>query len=338
MTSPESGNSDIEQGLLELFHRELRRAVSDIVGPPEDELDSIRTQKLVLCGIRKFELEDSVTIQWYLDGDMLPNLPEEDDGVAIVTNAGVEGGPFPTPDEVYTFYTDGLSNAIPTGETLSEVLEPDAFEWLQDYYEAREIPFSGVYQTNLEIYLRLRHFQHYLDPDNPRDELTGDVTPSTLPDTISEATTRLKQSLIEYPLFQSTPPYVTEFNRIAQQILTQINEDIETDDDSKDYHILVSHLGRFYYKAIWQPIADRIGYYTVSAPTEDKINETREFRTRNLRSARTTFFSELSELRDQAREFNIRFETRTERLPTFTPEQSGLEDVLSVDMLASGES
>lgn len=338
MTGPESENSDIEQGLLELFRRELHHAVNDVVGAPDDELDPIRTQKLVLCGIREFGLQDYVTIQWYLDGDMLPHLPEGDDKVAIVTNAGVEDGPFPTPDEVYAFYTDGLSDAIPTGETLSEVLEPDAFEWLQDYYEAREIPFSGVYQTNLEIYLRLRHFQHYLDPDHPRDELTGNVTPSALPDTISEAATRLKQNLIEYPLFQSIPPYVTEFDRIARQILTQINENIETGDDLEGYHILVSHLGRFYYKAIWQPIADRIGYYTVSAPTEKKANETRELRTQSLRSAYTTFLSELSGLRKQAKEFSIRFETRTERLPSFTPEQSGLEDVLSVDVLVSGES
>jgi hypothetical protein len=292
----------------------------------------------VLCGIREFELEDKVTIQWYLDGDMLPNLPEEDEEVAIVTNAGVEHGPFPTSDEVYTFYTDGLSDAIPTGETLSEVLEPDAFEWLQDYYEAREIPFSGVYHTNLEIYLRLREFQYYLDPDNPREKLTGNVTPSTLADAISEATTKLKQNLIEYPLFQSNPPYVTEFNRVSKQIITQISENTETDNKSEEYHILVSHLGRFYYKAVWQPIADRIGYYTVSAPTEDKIDQTREFRVQNLRSADTNFLNELSKLRDQAREFDIRFETRTERLPRFTPDQSGLEDVLSVDMSVSSES
>jgi hypothetical protein len=338
MNSPKFESSDIEQGVLELFRRELRHAVNEIVGSPDEKLDSIRTQKLVLCGIREFELENKVTIQWYLDGDMLPNLPEGDDEVAIVTNAGVEHGPFPTPDEVYSFYTDRLSDAIPTGETLSEVLERDPFEWLQAYYEAREIPFSDVYQTNLEIYLRLRHLRYYLDPDHPHDELTGSATPSTLPDIISEAATKLKQSLIEYPLFQSLPPYVTEFHRIAKQILIQINEDIETGNDSKDYHILVSHLGRFYYKAIWQPIADRIGYYTVSAPTEDKMNETRKFRTQNLQSAHITFLNELSELRDQARKFNIRFETRTERLPEFTPEQSGLEDVLSVDMSVSGES
>jgi hypothetical protein len=332
MTSPTLGNSDIEEGLLELFRRELRHAVDDLVGPPDDKLDPIRTQKLVLSGIRAFDLEDYVTIQWYLDGDMLPYLPEKGDGVAIVTNAGVASGPFPSQEDVYNFYTDQLEDSIPTGETLSEVLESDPFEWLQDYYEAREVPFSDVYQTNLEIYLRLRHFQNYLDPEHPRDELTGNVTPSSMASSISDAATRLKQALVEYPLFQSTPPYVTEFERIATQILTRVSEETVTNNESKDYHILVSHLGRFYYKAIWQPIADRIGYYTVSAPSDEEVNETREYRTRNLRSAQTTFFDELDALRERAREFDIRFETRTERLPQFDPGKAGLENVLSVDL------
>jgi hypothetical protein len=334
MTGPGVGNSntDIEQGLLELFRRELRHAVDDVVGSPDDNLDSIRTQKLVLSGIRAFGLEDQVTIQWYLDGDMLPHLPEDGDGMTIVTNAGIEDGPFPSQDDVYEFYTDGLVDSIPTGETISEVLEPDAFDWLHDYYEAYEVPFSDVYQTNLEIYLRLRHFQNYLDPDHPRNELTENVTPSTMPATISAAATRMKQTLIEHPLFQNTPPYITEFDRVANQILTRISEDIETDDEGDDYHILVSHLGRFYYQAIWQPIADRIGYYTVSAPSEDKVERTREFRTQNLRSAQTIFFHELNELRGRAKDFDIRFNIRTERLPRFAPDETGLADVLSVDM------
>lgn len=338
MTSPESGVPDIERGLLGLFRRELRRAVDNVVGPPDEHIDSIRTQKLVLSGIRRFELEEYVTIQWYLDGDMLPNLPDEDDDVEIITNAGVENGPFPTPDEVYDFYTDDLSESITTGETLSEVLEQDAFEWLQKYYQAREVPFSDVYQVNLEIYLRLRHLQEYLDPDDPRDELLDEMTMATSANTISDAAARLKQNLLEYPLFQSIPTYVTEFDRIAKQVLTQISEDIETADDPGDYHVLVSHLGRFYYKAIWQPIADRIGYYTVSAPTEDKAEEVRNFRTENLQSARSTFLRELNYFRDQSEEFDLQFEVRTERLPNFSPEQSGLEEVLSVDLVAAEES
>lgn len=334
MTSPGVGNSntDIEQGLLELFRRKLRHAVDDVVGSPDDKLDPIRTQKLVLSGIRAFGLEDQVTIQWYLDGDMLPNLPKDSDDMTIVTNAGVKDGPFPSQDEVYEFYTNGLEDSIPTSETISEVLEPDAFDWLQDYYGACEVPFSDVYQTNLEIYLRLRHFQNYLDPDHPRNELTENVTPPMVSATISDAATRMKQTLIEHPLFQNTPPYVTEFNRVANQILTRVSEEIETVGEEDDYHVLVSHLGRFYYQAIWQPIADRIGYYTVSAPSESKAERTREFRTQNLRSAQTTFFHELNQLRARAKDFDIRFNIRTERLPRFAPDETGLADVLSVDM------
>jgi len=335
MTSPGVENTDVEKGLLELFRRELCRAVDDVAGSPDDDLDPIRTQKLVLAGIHEFGLEDYVTVQWYLDGDMLPNLPDGNDGVTIITNAGVENGPFPTREEVYTFYTDEFADSIATEETLSEVIKLDAFEWLKEYYEARDIPFGDVYQTNLEIYLKLRQFQQYLDPDHSRNELTGDVTPSTIAAEISDATMRMKQALIEYPLFQSLPPYMTEFDRIAEQIITQITE---KNSEKNGLHELVSHLSRFYYKAIWQPIADRIGYYTVSAPTEQKVETTREYRTRNLRSAHSLFLDELSELRNKASEFDIRFETRVERLPQFAPEETGLEEVLSVDMDISKES
>jgi hypothetical protein len=337
MTGPSPEASDVEQGLLELFRRELHNAVSDIGSSADDSLDSIRTHKLVLSGIRAFELEDRVTIQWYLDGDMLPKLPEDGVDVPIVTNAGVEDGPFPTPEEVYSFYTEELAESIPTGETLSEVLARDAFEWLNDYYDAREVPFSDVYRTNLEVYLRLRQFQNYLDPEGSREELPGNATPSSVVDAVSDASTRLKRALTDYPLFQNTPPYVTEFDRLATQILGRISEDVEAGAETEGYEVLVSHLGRFYYKAVWQPIADRIGFYTVSAPTKEKTDEARGYRTRNLRSARTTFLNELDRLRDDAREFGIRLETRVERLPKLRPEQNGLEDVLGVEMGVSGD-
>jgi len=337
MSGSERGQIDIEEGLLELFRRELYNAVEDVVGSSDDKLDSIRTQKLVLGGIRAFDLEDYVTIQWYLDGDMLPNLPDKKDNVSIITNVGVEGGPFPSRDEIKSFYINDLADHIPTNETLSEVIGRDPFKWLEDYYDARDVPFSEVYQSNLEIYLKLQNFQNYLNPNHPCDGLAGNVSLSTITEEISNATMRMKQVLIEYPLFQSTPPYVTEFNRIAEQILTRISEDIEAGNHRSDYHILVSHLGRFYYKAIWQPIADRIGYYTVSAPSQEMLDETREYRTQNLKSAQSTFFTELNELRNKAREFDIRFETRTERLPRFDPEKAGLEDVLSLELGVSGE-
>jgi len=335
MSSPRPNTVDIEQGLLELFRRGLRDAVQNEVGPPEKKLDSIRTHKLVLCGIREFDLESQVTTQWYLDGDMLPNLPSENDGVTIVTNAGFDEGPFPSRQEVRDYYLEDLEDSIPTEETLSRILEQDAFKWLKKYYSAREIPFSEVYQTNLEIYLRLQNFQKYLNPDDQCQELTGSTTPENIANEISDATERMKEALIEHALFQSIPPYVTEFNRTANQILNRISEDIKKEGDNEEYYKLVSHLSRFYYKAVWQPIADRIGYYTVSAPSDQKEKETREYRTQNLQLAQGEFFDELNQLRDKAREFDIRFEVRTERLPRFNPEESGLEEVLSLDIDAA---
>jgi hypothetical protein len=331
MSDPVDSYADVEPGVLELFRRSLVRAAEDVAESPDAELDSIRTQKLVLAGVRHFGLEDRVTIQWYLDGDMLPYLPDAGDEVAIVTNAGYDQGPFPTEDEVYQFYTEELSDVLPTGETLSEILERDAFEWLEDYYRTQEIPFADVYQTNLEIYLRLRHLQQYCDSDHPRESLPGSTT-ATAADDISDATTRMKRAMTRYILFQSLAPYVTEFDRIAGQILSAVSEELDSNRKRDDYEILISHLSSFYYNAIWQPIADRIGYYTVEAPSQEKRNETRDFRVQELKSTKASFFDELDKLRKRTDEFDIRFETRTERLPQINPEKSGLEEVLSLDM------
>jgi len=331
MSDPIESNVDVEPGVLELFRRTLMRA-ADNVAPPDAELDSIRTQKLVLAGIRHFGLEDRVTVQWYLDGDMLPHLPEAGNDVAIVTNAGYDEGPFPTEDEVYRCYTEELPDVFPTGETLSEILKRDPFKWLEDYYRAKDIPFSEVYQTNLEIYLRLRHLEQYYDPDHSREDLPGS-TPTEIADDISNATMRMKTAMTRYILFQSLGPYVTEFDRIAEQILSAIKAEHDSDCESRsDQKILISHLASFYYNAIWEPIAARIGYYTVKAPSQEKLDETRTSRVRQLKLTRTRFFEELDKLRSRTDEFDIRLETRTERLPQINPERSGLEEVLSLDM------
>jgi hypothetical protein len=143
----------------------------------------------------------------------------------------------------------------------------------------------------------------------------------------------MKRAMTQYILFQSLAPYVTEFDRITGQILSAVSTTLDSTGETKpDYKILISHLGSFYYNAIWQPIADRIGYYTVEAPSREKLDETRASRVRKLKSTKTGFFEELTKLRNRTDEFDIRFETRTERLPQINPEASGLEDVLSLEM------
>jgi hypothetical protein len=173
--------------------------------------------------------------------------------------------------------------------------------------------------------------QQYCDSDHPQESLPGSTT-TTVADDISDATTRMKRAMTRYILFQSLAPYVTEFDRIAGQVLSAVSEELDSNRRRDDYEILISHLSSFYYNAIWQPIADRIGYYTVEAPSQEKRNETRKFRVQELKSTKASFFDELDKLRKRTDEFDIRFETRTERLPQINPEKSGLEDVLSLDM------
>ncbi|RLM77815.1 hypothetical protein D3D02_19290, partial [Halobellus sp. Atlit-38R] len=97
--------SNVEKGILEAFRRGLKRAVSDAQGVNWNGVDSIKEHKLLLMGIRNFpEVQDHVTIQWYLDGDMLPHL--DDQPGPIQTNAGVSSGPIPEVDEIKEFYAE----------------------------------------------------------------------------------------------------------------------------------------------------------------------------------------------------------------------------------------
>lgn len=306
--------SSVEKGILEAFRRGLKQAVSEAEGVDWNDVDSIKEHKLLLMGIRYFpDIADHVTIQWYLDGDMLPNL--EDQSGPIQTNAGVSDGPIPEVEEIEEFYAEKM------GEELKEILEADTFQWLKAYYEQQDVPFKQVYLANMDIHLHLLQCARFCDPEYPNATLPDDLTSP-----IQEASLELKKELIKYPLFRNLPPFVTEFERVAVQVLTWLeNQDLENTDDCAEYTELIKHLDSFYYNGVWRPISNRLGYYTVDGPSED---DNRGDHIKNLKGARLNFLSRSSKFQRHADDYGLQVGIRAERIPKLRPEERNFQEIL----------
>lgn len=306
--------SSVEIGILEAFRRGLKNAVSEADGVDWSDVDSIKQHKLLLRGIRNFsDVSNLVTIQWYLDGDMLPNL-EENPG-PIQTNAGISKGPIPEVNEIERFYSEKME------QSLEEILKADTFPWLKSYYEQRDVPFKQVYLANMDIHLHLMQCAQFYDPEHPNTTLPNDLVSP-----IEEAAVELKQELIIYPLFRNLPPFVTEFERVATQTLTWLAEQDRGHSDSHvEYMRLVKHLDSLYYKGVWRPISNRIGYYTVQGPTEEM---NREDRISDLKHARQNFLKFSNQFRRQASNYGLSVQIRTERIPRLRPEERNFSEIL----------
>jgi hypothetical protein len=279
-----------------------------------DDVDSIKEHKLLLMGIRNFfGVSDHVTIQWYLDGDMLPNL-EEQSG-PIQTNAGVPDGPILEVKEIEEFYAEDMR------ESLEEILKAETFQWLKTYYEQRDVPFKQAYSANMDIHMHILRCARFCDPEYPNATLPEDLTSP-----IEEASTELKQELVKYPLFRNLPPLVTEFERVTTQVLAWLEEqDLENPDGRAEYTKLIKHLDSFYYNGVWRPISNRIGYYTIHGPGED---DEREEHITHLKRAQQNFLKLSTQFRSRAQKHGLRIEIRTERIPRLQPEERNFSELL----------
>lgn len=305
--------SNVEEGILETFRRGLKNVVSDAEGVSWDDVDPIKQHKLLLMGIRNFpDIEERVTIQWYLDGDMLPAL--EEGAGPIQTNAGAEDGPIPKVAEIEEFY-QGLE------ELVEQILESETFQWLKEYYESREVPFKQVYLSNMDIHLHITRWARYCDPEQP-----DEPRPDESAEPVTEAATAMKRELIKYPLFRNLAPFVTEFARAAEQTLKWVAEqDLEDEAVRVECMKLLKHLDSFYYNGVWRPISNRIGYYTVHGPREEKE---REDHLHSLKQARRNFLQRSIDFRGRAAEQGIDIEIRSERIPRLQPDERDFSELL----------
>ena len=306
----------IEEQLLTKFRRSLKKAIDQSDGVQWADVDDRIEQKLMLRAIRHFDLDHHVTIQWFKDGDVLTELDSLDSEV-ILTNAGVDEGPIPPEGEIVSYYTSGMQEW-----DLEDVINTDdRGEWLMQYYESTDMRFEEIYLIEMEIHLYLKRCRKAC-LDNVSDDLfEGDIT-----EPLANSANELKRELIRYPLFRNVPPYVTEFERIAIDVLSQIQDNVEETEKEYAYYIDVfSQLNKFFYNTVWEIIANRIGFYTAEGPSEEVV---RAYRKGTLLVAHETFISEFDKLKDVCNQREISISAETGRLPELDPEEDQIESLL----------
>lgn len=308
--------AQIEDQLLTKFRRALKKAVEQSDGVHWTDVDNRVEQKLMLTAIRNFDLDHHVTIQWFKDGDVLTELDSLDSEV-ILTNAGVKDGPIPSEEEIVSYYTSGMEE----WDLLDVINADDRSEWLMQYYESSDMRFEEIYYQGMEIHLYLKQCRKACLDEASVDPFEGDIA-----EPIEKSANELKSELVRYPLFRNVPPYVTEFERIATDVLSQIQDSVEEKEREYSYYIDVfSQLNKFFYNTVWEIIANRIGFYTAEGPSEEVV---RAYRKGTLLVAHETFVSEFDKLQDVCNQHEISVSAETGRLPELNPEDDQIESLL----------
>lgn len=318
----------LEIRIIATFKQGLKRAVSEYNGLSWSDVDSITEQKLLLMGIRAYELEDEVTIQWYADGDMLPELDKgiDDTGHLAITDG--DDGPYPTVGEISSYYNpekDEQSEHTDQAETMPEIVRADTFDWLREYYKRRRVPFQELYLTNLDIHLH--NYQCVQACDLERET----AFPDDLVQPLVTATEKLKQELLRYQIFSGLETYVTEFFRVANAVMEWCEENTipELDQQARtEYKRLFSHLNTFYYQGLWKQITRLVAVYTIDGPQayfERAADWGRIDRTRKR------FIEVFEKFQKTATEYGIDVNIREERLTEVWVKKEGVSKEEFVD-------
>lgn len=300
-----------EVRLIATFKQGLKQAISDIRGYSWDDVDSITEQKLLLMAIRDHDLESEVTIQWYADGDMLPEL---DHGIENSEKLAIrdEGGPYPTVQQIAEYYiaTKEGSETLPTGTSITEVINAETFSWLRKYYEQRDGPFQDLYLANIDIHLHLYQCARACDPESSVDKF-----PEDLIQPLSERTSDMKRELLRFQIFAGLEPYVTEFTQVAETVLDECaHREVAAMDpeERSEYQRLLQHLDTFYYHGLWKQITRLIAVHTVSGP-EDYFERAANWG--RVEKTEEKFVEVFREFEKTASEYDIDVEIKEEQLP-----------------------
>jgi hypothetical protein len=300
-----------EVRLIATFKQGLKRAVSDIDGYSWDDVDSITEQKLLLMAIRDHGLEGEVTIQWYADGDMLPEL---DDGIENGENLAIrdEEGPYPTVQQIAEYYiaTERDSESLPTGASITAVIDAETFSWLRGYYEQRDGPFQDLYLANIDIHLHLYQCARACDPEASVGEF-----PENLIQPLSERGSDMKRELLRFQIFAGLEPYVTEFTRVAKIVLDECaHREVPAmgPEERSEYQKLLQHLDTFYYHGLWKQITRLIAVHTVSGP-EDYFERAANWG--RVEKTEQKFIEVFKEFKETASKYDIDVDIKEEQLP-----------------------
>lgn len=241
---------------------------SNIIDP--DDIDSIRFQKLLIQGIQHFNLEDEVTVEWYLDGDVV-SASAADVRLAGDTTELQQAHQYhldrhPTVDQIEEFYSGVLD------EEYVQEADRDVIAFLRDYYQDhKSIPYRDLYLANLEIDAALTEAR--------RQASQGKAIPKSKKSEFISGCRTLKLEVLCYEEFEGTAEYIDAFEGGGLAIFDQLlQRDNRPEEPFEEYD-------RFYYYGLWNAIATIISYHNSSGPSEPQNKRDREEELDNMRES-----------------------------------------------------
>jgi hypothetical protein len=308
--------SRLEAQILKKFESALERAIERHEELQVSDMDDIARQKLLVNAVREFDLDHLVTTAWFKDGDVLTEL-DNYQTKADITNAGVDNGPIPDEGEIISYFLDEEQE-----NSLSAVLDvEDRKEWLDAYYRERDdTPFEEIYYDGMKIHLHIRAVSRFC--------LSSEDRPEDIVSPVVESSNDLKRNMRRVPLFRNIPPYVTEFTRVAETILSEFENRLKSDQPDMDaWAGVFDQLNRFYFETVWDVIANRIAFYTAEGPNESR---SRNFREGSLKVSKQSFGIEFDKLRNVCRRVGIEITADVDRLPDLEKEFGSTADFLEM--------
>jgi hypothetical protein len=241
---------------------------SNIIDP--GDIDSIRFQKLLIQGLQHFHLEDEVTMEWYLDGDVVSSN-SADVRLAGDTKGLQQAHQFhldrhPTVEEIEEYYSRVLD------KDYAQEADRDVIDFLRDYYqEHKSIPYRDLYLANLNIDEALTEAK--------RRASQGKVTPQSKKSEFISGCRALKLEVLCYEEFEGTAEYIDAFESGGITIFDQLQQrDSPPQEPFKEYD-------SFYYYGLWNAIATIISYHNSSGPSEPQNKRDREEELDNMRES-----------------------------------------------------
>jgi hypothetical protein len=300
MSSP----SFLEEPLLGTIDRQVPRAVATLDGVSHEDLDSITRQKLILDAVRAFDLEENVTTQWYLHGDVaVKGKASNRTGSAVLEVPDATGSDIPSSEDVYHYFTEQRD------EYVREALRTETFDWLETYYtETERLPFATVYRSGLQIYATLHRLRRAVIEQNPA------LIPEDIERTVAEGCEELKRSLVGYYIFRDVPPYVATFQTATEPLLRWVDSVTwsDADEELSSHYDITNYLYELFYDGVWKACGQQMSYNTVTGPSAD---DTRARREREAREQKNRFRVRIDQLDLASDGIDVTVSANVDQLP-----------------------
>ena len=296
----------LEEPLLGTIDSQLSEAVAEIPRVSNQELDPITRQKLILDAVRGLDVENHVTTQYYLHGDIAVKGKGSNRSSSATLKLPLDlDSELPTTDEVNTYFTKDRRDYV------IKAIETETFEWIESYYQRQDrFAFRDVYLSGLPVYSALHDLRSAVVERNT------ELLPDDLRKTVSEHSRSLKRSLTRYPIFQDVPAYVTEFKNAVDPALEyidslELDSDLGNAEENLEYDF-VNGIYQLFYEGVWKAVGQQMSYNTVEGPSAQKTRNRRE---EEINSQKAIFHKELGELKMNSDTQGIEISADVDRLP-----------------------